>query len=95
MTQSALYPIIVDIAFDKRSVFYLVFDSCSCRKEAGPMLCDLLAYNNINIIKATTKEWTISIDKQIKYIRMVLPIDSAILYNIGTQGYEKVLYVDC
>jgi hypothetical protein len=95
MTQSALYPIILDIAFDKQSIFYLVFDSCACRKEAGPMLCTLLEHNNIDIVKATVSEWTVNIDNHVKYIRMLLPIDAHVLYSIGKQGYEKVLYVDC
>lgn len=95
MTQSALYPIIVDIAFDKQSVFYLVFESCLCRKEAGPLLCDLLKHNSMDIIKATTTEWTVRVDNHIKYIRMLLPINSNVLRSIGRQGYEKVLYVGC
>lgn len=93
MTENLLYPLIIDISFDKAYVIYLIFEDIDDRKIAGPLLLDLFADNGIKVIKSTVHEWTLNIDGVIKYLRLIMPCKRVDLSYIKAGSYQKVIYV--
>lgn len=94
MTTSVLYPVIMDLTFSSNNVAYIIFEEYACRKMAGPRLQDLFEEYDIELVKATTSEWTIKVQGVFKYLRMIIPSTMSRIAALDSKRYS-IIYLSC